>query len=34
MPENREKRKKDKRTARKRVIWKFRTLNSVIETRH
>jgi transposase len=34
MLENREKRKKDKRTARKRVIWKFRTQNSVIETRH
>ena len=34
MLENREKRKKDKRTARRRVIWKFRTQNSVIETRH
>ena len=34
MLENREKRKKDKRTARRRVIRKFRTQNSVIETRH
>ena len=34
MLENREKRKKDKRTAGRRVIWKFRTQNSVIETRH
>ena len=34
MLENRERRKRDRRTARKRVIWKFRTQNSVIETRH
>ena len=34
MLKNRKKRKRDKRTARKRVIWKFRTQNSVIETRH
>ena len=34
MLENREKRKRDRRTARRRVIWKFRTQNSVIETRH
>ena len=34
MVENREKRERGKRTARKRVIWKFRTQNSVIETPH
>ncbi len=34
MLDNREKRKRDRRTARKRVIWKFRTQNSLIETRH
>ncbi|MDG6999438.1 MAG: transposase, partial [Nitrososphaerota archaeon] len=34
MLENRERRKKDRRKARKRVIWKFRTQNSVIETGH
>ena len=34
MLENREKRKRDRRIARRRVIWKFRTQNSVIETRH
>lgn len=31
MLENRERRKRDRRTARKRVIWKFRRQNSVIE---
>ena len=34
MPKNREKGKRRKRAARKRVIWRFRTLNSAIETRH